>query len=810
MRPGSAERLLLLVAAAVAFAACGTPDAADPTLVADVDLDIADDTADVPAPDTADSDSIEPATCGADAQCEPFGKVCDPSSLACVACLVSDDCPSPTDLCVAKACQPRTPCQSDKACIGADLLCDTTAGVCVDCLVDSDCGEARVCRAGTCMNAPQTCTSSKDCSALGQVCDDGGHCVACASDLDCGEFEHCSETLCLPDRCHAGEHACADGATRRTCATNGSGWSVVACENGTTCDAGACVSKLCSAGAKHCDGAAIVTCNAQGTGWGPAEPCADGHGCLDGVCKAVVCQTGTKKCSDQGGIDSCAADGFAWTSAACPPSPDGKGQACDSAAGVVCKPLVCSPKAAYCQGEKAMQCDVLGFTSTEAADCSKPGPAGGSQTCLDGKCVVAKCQAGQKLCADPATLATCKADGSGWQKMTCSAEQGCEDGGCKAVICAPGGNTCSSSKVVQCSAAGTSQATVIDCATNGQVCDNGACHDPSCLAGTTQCQGEQLATCKTDGTGWVLSKCAADQTCFGAGCEAKVCTPGAVQCQTTAIVKCDTTGAAWSVVEDCATAGKLCVGGACVSQVCQPGNVTCVGGNIGTCKADGSGWVEQACGEGKVCDGGGCLAQVCPPGAPSCQAAKAYKCDAKGLQQEFVVDCAAGGKECAGGICVAPYCGDGKVNLPGEVCDDGNGKDGDGCSSGCKLEGPVFKGYAIWKMNSWTQTDEEMDALMDQACEKYGAARAATAAEIVARKIAGMPEKNLPDSGPDAFVVVTRCPDCLLFEDSGSKSGFTRRAAPIGKTYPTSLNYGFWAQVAPASVTPVRTMCVAP
>jgi cysteine-rich repeat protein len=425
-----------------------------------------------------------------------------------------------------------------------------------------------------------------------------------------------------------------------------------------------------------------------------------------------------------------------------------------------------------------MQCDALGFASSLAADCSKPGPTGGTQICLDGKCVEAKCQAGQKLCADPVTLATCKADGTGWLKTGCPGGEGCEDGACKPIVCTPGASSCSGSAVVQCSAAGTSQSTVVDCATSGQLCKDGTCQKPDCQSGTTQCQGEQLATCKADGSGWTVAACPAEQACIGGACKAKVCTPAALGCQGTAVAKCDATGTGWTTLEDCAGSGKSCLDGACVSQVCQGGTVACVGLNVGTCKSDGSGWVEQACGDGKVCDGGGCVAQACPPGAASCQGAKAYKCDAKGLLQVFVADCASEAKVCSGGVCVAPYCGDGAVDVAGEECDDGNSKDGDGCSSGCKLEGPVFKGYAVWKMTTTKQDDAEMDALMDQACKKYGtAARAATAGEIIARKIVGMPEKNLPESGPGAYLVATRCPDCQGYELSWAKSGFKRRAA---------------------------------
>src|SRR5213075_2532769 len=42
---------------------------------------------------------------------------------------------------------------------------------------------------------------------------------------------------------------------------------------------------------------------------------------------------------------------------------------------------------------------------------------------------------------------------------------------------------------------------------------------------------------------------------------------------------------------------------------------------------------------------------------------------------------------CDRGVCHPVVCGNGKME-PGEVCDDGNARDGDGCSSGCRVELP--------------------------------------------------------------------------------------------------------------------------
>jgi cysteine-rich repeat protein len=53
----------------------------------------------------------------------------------------------------------------------------------------------------------------------------------------------------------------------------------------------------------------------------------------------------------------------------------------------------------------------------------------------------------------------------------------------------------------------------------------------------------------------------------------------------------------------------------------------------------------------------------------------------EGLDCETPDDCQSG--VCAGNICAAPACGDGVVNHPNEVCDDGNLDDTDACITGC-------------------------------------------------------------------------------------------------------------------------------
>ena len=539
------------------------------------------------------------------------------------ACTIQSDCPDPLDLCIAGACVPQTACKSDKQCGTLGLVCDQAAGVCVQCLLDQDCADGQTCKAKTCQAAAQTCASSKECPP-GQVCHpDDGVCVGCVDDDDCEDAEFCTETLCKPDVCEAGTAACADAATRKVCAANGSVWSEAKCPEGQTCLGGACAQQVCTPGVKACaEGEnGLATCNDSGTAWNLADACPSGSTCKEAVCQSHVCTPSSQKCNAAGGLDTCAADGLSLASGPCPATRDGKAQSCVVKDGVdVCAAQVCPAGTSYCDQGKAMACAGDGMSSNLVADCSQPGPDGKPRVCLNGGCVAAACKAGDKLCADAATLATCKSSGDGWDKTACGANQGCDAGACLSLICAPGVASCAGQKAELCNGSGTAKALVEDCGTK-KVCQSGACKAKVCTPGMVQCQGGQVGVCNEDGTGWTQTPCGSGQTCTGGKCVAKVCEPGGMTCNGLTVAACNGSGTAWVSVQDCKLTNETCLDGKCVASACAPGTLACDGKKIVQCNGSGTAWTagEDCAVGGKVCIGGKCESAVCAPGALKCE-----------------------------------------------------------------------------------------------------------------------------------------------------------------------------------------------
>ncbi|MBM4342757.1 MAG: hypothetical protein FJ100_05215 [Deltaproteobacteria bacterium] len=201
----------------------------------------------------------------------------------------------------------------------------------------------------------------------------------------------------------------------------------------------------------------------------------------------------------------------------------------------------------------------------------------------------------------------------------------------------------------------------------------------------------KLATCKDNGVGYDEKPCAASEACEAKACKPKVCAPGESVCIGSAIHLCSPAGTALDKQSECPT-NQYCVAAAgkaqCSAQLCAPGSSACTAANDGvkTCNAGGSGWTVAACAAGFACDDAVCKQVVCKPGSVGCTGAVAVKCNTSGTATALVADCAAVGKVCAAGQCVVAGCGDGKINIAGEQCDDGNVIDGDGCSSVCQTE----------------------------------------------------------------------------------------------------------------------------
>ncbi len=210
--------------------------------------------------------------------------------------------------------------------------------------------------------------------------------------------------------------------------------------------------------------------------------------------------------------------------------------------------------------------------------------------------------------------------------------------------------------------------------------------------------------------------CSADCKTKGAGC---TCTPGeACDCP---VIKCgngeieggETCDDANTASDDgCSSACKIEDGYECrvPGKHCTPkcgdgkviGSETCDDGNTAsgdgcssacqlepgaTCPTPGQACTKAICGNGKQESGELCDCGIDPGNLPSgCKAVNGlFYGDGKGCSKTCTKepDCQdASGKTQA----CTTSCGDGNLD-PGEDCDDGNGLDGDGCSSKCKEEG---------------------------------------------------------------------------------------------------------------------------
>jgi cysteine-rich repeat protein len=98
------------------------------------------------------------------------------------------------------------------------------------------------------------------------------------------------------------------------------------------------------------------------------------------------------------------------------------------------------------------------------------------------------------------------------------------------------------------------------------------------------------------------------------------------------------------------------------------------------------------CGDGSLCPQGTSCHQITTPPVESICATPAQVAACDGMPDH--TQCAAAGimmGRCYDGVCIDGTCGNGRVDAPdpsdptdkGEVCDDGNQRDGDGCSANC-------------------------------------------------------------------------------------------------------------------------------
>ena len=339
----------------------------------------------------------------------------------------------------------------------------------------------------------------------------------------------------------------------------------------------------------------------------------------------------------------------------------------------------------------------------DCADVTCPDVDGQAQRCLGGRCVDARCHAGQEaFCVSTECV----------DDSECTTASPCAFPRCVEGICyddAAASTVCASDEVCDvalgCVPAPTSCDTPDDCdrrtlcvpaecieslciyrlAPEGNPCFEGSCSAGVCVPD---------ATCE-DG---LLNQGESDVDCGGGVCDA--CELGA-RCsndQDCASMVCDTVGDMRCEAPD--TCGNGRIDG---SDVCDDGNMVTGDGCSALCLKENG----EMCTMSNECQSGVCDlldSMQCEPnlacgnGVPdageACEDGNTTPgdgCDAFCLKENGI-DCTADA-QCQSGVCnligsnqcePANVCGNGKRDA-GEICDDGNVIDNDGCDASCKL-----------------------------------------------------------------------------------------------------------------------------
>jgi len=553
-------------------------------------------------------------------------------------CTASDGGPARVKSCSDDhSCPVGQQCSNSADCGSAQ--CDFGTSKCVECNVTLDCAPGRDCSAGMCLTR---CSGDADCAA-GKHCGVDKHCVECAADTDCANDAHCTAGVCQADVCSKSSVEC-DPKTGgvRTCSGNGSSFEITPCRASTSCVAdskgAACQVWQCSPGKSSCapSGTAVQLCAADGLSFDETK-CDDGKTCVDGAC--VTRQ--------------------------------------------------CVPNHYFCQDNGSYLCSENGASSSFQNAC-------GSDTFCDpdtGTCLTRVCQAGAKTCLDQGLIsATCKADGSGYERSACAASEVCQSGQCVPLVCAPNEAFCAEGAVPsKCNANGTGAATGSPCAA-GKYCivsgSTASCGGTPCVAGTPMCDGTRATVCKLDssgpepgGTDCVLS----GGFCSAGRCVAKVCAPYQRFCSGSNVYLCSSDGSTSTLYNTCSACDPAT--GGCISQVCTPNTSTCNGKQVVKCDATGTNPTTQDCAADQTCLQGRCLPLVCTPNALSCKDGNAMQCNQTGTALTLAAVCPAtsfcNAGYCQGDACVAgaPVC---NGNALSTCAADGSGPANAGtpCTSG--------------------------------------------------------------------------------------------------------------------------------
>ncbi len=563
--------------------------------------------------------------------------------------------------------------------------CDPETGACsvvpgkngVPCDDGNACTLADTCADGICVGGPEpNCNDGNPCTD--DACNPAEGCFFVDNDVPCNDGDVCT----VSDQCAGG--VCAGGPAL-DCDDGDACNGIESCDSGIGCVAG---DPLACDDGNPCNG--IESCvPATGCQAGPEPVCDDGDPCngTESCQPGVGCKPGKALVCDDGdlcnGVETCVAG------EGCKP---GKAMVCND--NNPCTFDSCDPEDGCLFTANAADCDdgnacTLG-DHCEGGKCVNDGPVAcdDGEVCTTDSCDpkvgclfkvnAAPCDDGD-LCTtgDTCSLGECKGtgtlacdDNNPCTADSCEPESGCtftpQEGDCD------DGNACTEED--QCSGGSCLGLVPADC-DDGNVCTKDICmpatgcdhlflavpcddNDPCTLGDVCSegsCAGPQPANCD-DGNPCTLGGCVP-----GVGCDHQP-QPGA----------CNDGNPC--TVDDTCVGGQCVAGGAkdcddgnaCTDDWCDPAE-GCVHGNTGPKECDDG----SLCTTDDLCAGGQCT------GTP--------------------VDCD-DGDACTTDSCIpesgcqytpiAPCCGNGQVE-DGELCDDGNNVDGDGCEGDCQSYSPL-------------------------------------------------------------------------------------------------------------------------
>lgn len=284
--------------------------------------------------------------------------------------------------------------------------------------------------------------------------------------------------------------------------------------------------------------------------------------------------------------------------------------------------------------------------------------------CVNGLCQPDLCDPtppGNRSFCNGQTVTTCRANGSGFDTVTC-------DGGtvCTALPTSPYARCqCTQNARVGCGPGGIYQYN--SCGQLGSVVSN-------CAAPTTCIDGPTGPFCGRNTSCVADAECLGSEFCGAGVCTPRVCAAGAQRCSGLQAQRCDARGTAWEVVDDCVGGERCKTVGSTALCACEPNaRQGCGAGGIyafnscgvqgaqvmacatGTECNESSGTAscvtsappmsclgDSACGAGNLCVDDICVLQRCTPGASFCEAGAVRTCDSRGAASLLTAECTDG------------------------------------------------------------------------------------------------------------------------------------------------------------------------